>query len=80
MNEKNLINNISFLCWTIYFIEKARKDGENRILRMLDDKFNVVRTEIGRESKSRNENIDQLNQCLEVFKHKLYIYILWTLK
>lgn len=40
---------------------------------MLDDKFNIVRAEIGRESKTRNESIDQLNQCLEVLFNKIII-------
>lgn len=47
----------------------ARKDGENRLLRLLDDKFNLIKSEIVRESKLRSESIDQLNQCLEVIKY-----------
>ena len=45
----------------------TRKDGENRLLRLLDDKFNLIKSEIVREGKLRAESIDQLNQCLEVF-------------
>ena len=44
----------------------ARKDGESRLLRLLEDKFNLIKSEIIRESKLRVESIDQLNQCLEV--------------
>lgn len=44
----------------------SRKDGENRLLRLLDDKFNLIKSEIGREGKLRAESIEQLNQCLEV--------------
>ena len=44
----------------------SRKDGENRLLRLLDDKFNLIKSEIVREGKLRAESIDQLNQCLEV--------------
>ncbi len=49
----------------------TRKDGENRLLRLLDDKFNLIKSEIVREGKLRAESIDQLNQCLEVF---FYLY------
>ena len=45
----------------------ARKDGESRLLRLLEDKFNLIKSEIIRESKLRVESIDQLNQCLEVY-------------
>lgn len=44
----------------------ARKDGETRLLRLLDDKFNLIKSEVIRESKLRSESIEQLNQCLEV--------------
>jgi len=45
----------------------SRKDGESRLLRLLEDKFNLIKSEILRESKLRVESIDQLNQCLEVY-------------
>ena len=45
----------------------SRKDCESRLLRLLEDKFNLIKSEILRESKLRVESIDQLNQCLEVY-------------
>ena len=57
---------VSLKIFCFFYFIKARKDGENRMLRSLEDKFNLVRSEVVREGKLRTESIDQLNQCLEV--------------
>lgn len=54
----------------IYFFLKkfcqTRKEGESKLLRIVEDKVTLLRNEIINESKSRIENINNLNQCIEV--------------
>jgi hypothetical protein len=35
-------------------------------LRQIEDKINLVRSEMGREAKNRTEAIENLSECLEL--------------
>eukprot|EP00828_Plagiopyla_frontata_P047830 TRINITY_DN895_c0_g1_i5.p1 TRINITY_DN895_c0_g1~~TRINITY_DN895_c0_g1_i5.p1 ORF type:complete len:211 (-),score=24.72 TRINITY_DN895_c0_g1_i5:165-797(-) len=48
-----------------------RKEGENKFIRIINDKSATIRTEVIKENQIRNENLDTLNQCLESDFYKL---------
>jgi len=43
----------------------SRKDSDNRLVRIIDERFNSLRAEVIRESKLRAENIELINNTLE---------------
>lgn len=45
---------------------QARRDSENKIARIVEDKFGTLRSELARESRIRAENISLINTTLEV--------------
>ena len=47
-------------------MQKQRKESENKFVRMINDKTSAIKSEIIRENQVRNENLENLNQCLEV--------------
>jgi len=49
----------------------ARKESDSRLIRLVDERFNGLRTELVRESKLRAENIDLVNNTLEADLPKL---------
>lgn len=51
---------------TSFSKNQARKEGENKILRIIDERVNLIKNEIVKESKTRAECIENINQCLEV--------------
>lgn len=55
------------LCFT-----KVRKDSENRLLRLIDEKSMMVRNELNKETRARSAAIDQLAKGLEVDIPKLH--------
>ena len=59
-------------------ISQQRKDGENRIARAIEEKTNIVRDEITRESKIRNETIEEINRRLEVIINCTFEDQNWT--
>jgi hypothetical protein len=49
----------------------TRKESDSRLIRLVDERFNSLRTELVRESKLRAENIDLVNNTLEADLPKL---------
>jgi hypothetical protein len=45
--------------------QQAEKEVENRAIRMVDDKISLVRSELSRENRNRQEAIENLTECLE---------------
>jgi hypothetical protein len=45
---------------------QERKDMEKRLSNLVDDRYGVLRNELSRESKNRNESIDNFTFYLEV--------------
>lgn len=45
---------------------QSRKEGETKIIRLVDEKSQFIKSELNSESRTRNDNIEQLNSCLEV--------------
>jgi hypothetical protein len=45
---------------------QERKEMEKRLFNLVDDRYGVLRSELGRENKNRNESIDNFTFYLEV--------------
>jgi hypothetical protein len=43
-----------------------RKDMEKRLLNQVDDRYGILRSEVNKENKNRNESIDNFTFYLEV--------------
>ena len=48
-----------------------RREMEKRLLNQIDDKYGILRNELNKELKNRNESIDNFTFYLEVQLHKL---------
>ena len=55
--------------------KQSRRESENKLSRLIDDKFGVLRSELAKESRIRAENISLINNTLEV----LFFQILFRL-
>ncbi|CAK68180.1 unnamed protein product (macronuclear) [Paramecium tetraurelia] len=53
-------------------LTSTRKDGEQKIIRFIEEKTGLIRSELSTESRTRNENIERLNQCLETDLPRLH--------
>lgn len=43
-----------------------RKEQEKRLMGIIDDKSNSIRTELGKEAAIREEGVESLKSCMEV--------------
>eukprot|EP01017_Pseudomicrothorax_dubius_P004800 TRINITY_DN1105_c0_g3_i2.p1 TRINITY_DN1105_c0_g3~~TRINITY_DN1105_c0_g3_i2.p1 ORF type:complete len:251 (-),score=71.83 TRINITY_DN1105_c0_g3_i2:103-855(-) len=46
-------------------IVEARKEGEQRMLRLIDDRVNQIKTDLAKETRIRVESLDIINSTLE---------------
>ncbi|KAM3135201.1 hypothetical protein pb186bvf_012666 [Paramecium bursaria] len=53
-------------------LTQTRKEGEQKIIRFIEEKTGLIRSELSTESRTRNENVDRLNQCLETDLPRLH--------
>lgn len=49
-----------------YFSLKVRKEGEGKLIKIIEDNLSLIRMDISKEAKIRSEILDNLNQALEV--------------
>lgn len=45
---------------------KERQESERKLFGLVDEKFNILKYELGKESKNRNESIENFTFYLEV--------------
>lgn len=43
-----------------------RKEQEKRLMALIEDRANAIRTELGKEAAIREEGVDSLKSCMEV--------------
>jgi hypothetical protein len=45
-----------------------KKEQERRLMALIEDRANAIRTELGQEAAAREEGVESLKSCMEVFK------------
>ena len=55
-------------------IPQARKDGEAKLTKIVEDNFNLMRSDLSKETKLRVEIMENLNQALEVHKKNQFFF------
>lgn len=45
-----------------------KKEQEKRLMTLVEDRANTIRTELGQEAAAREEGVESLKSCMEVFK------------
>ena len=45
-----------------------KKEQERRLMALIEDRSNAIRTELGQEAAAREEGVESLKSCMEVFK------------
>lgn len=62
---------------------QERKDMERRLVSLVDDRFSILRNELNKEARNRNESVENFTFYLEVrrnTKQNSLNYILQTFK
>ena len=53
---------------------QERKDMERRLVSLVDDRFSILRNELNKEARNRNESVENFTFYLEVSLINKYFY------
>jgi hypothetical protein len=58
---------------------QERKDMERRLVSLVDDRFSILRNELNKEARNRNESVENFTFYLEVCLKKSFFFIKYNL-